>query len=302
MAVALAHGEKPPKFSGAYFKRCQQKMLFYLTTLGLSRFLKDDPPPSVEDDEVDNNRRIVVDVWNNSDFLCCNYVLNGPDNTLYNVYSTFKTSKKLWDSLEKKYKTEDVGTKKFIVGKFLEYKMVDTKTVISQVQEIQIILHDLVSEGMEDKANLTESSTSKQCKHSGKEKGKAKNFKGNCYNCCKPNHMAKDCQHPKKGNQGGNQQANVTEDKSNIFPNKERKEKSSSKRTYGTARLPQSDDEEEPRRSKRTKVSKSFGPDFLTYMLENEPRTIQEVLSSPEAPLWKEAINNEIDSIMQNHT
>ena len=25
-------------------------------------------------------------------------------------------------------------------------------------------------------------------------------------------------------------------------------------------------------------------------------------MSSPEAPLWKEAINNEIDSILQNHT
>ncbi|KAK4389523.1 Retrovirus-related Pol polyprotein from transposon TNT 1-94 [Sesamum angolense] len=35
---------------------------------------------------------------------------------------------------------------------------------------------------------------------------------------------------------------------------------------------------------------------------QNEPRTINEALSSPEAPFWKEAINNEIESIMQNHT
>ncbi|KAK6158565.1 hypothetical protein DH2020_005879 [Rehmannia glutinosa] len=68
--------------------------------------------------------------------------------------------------------------------------------------------------GMEAKTNLTESSTSKKCKHSGKNKGKAKKFKGNCYNCGKPNHMVKYCRHPKKGNQGGNQQTNVTEDKS----------------------------------------------------------------------------------------
>ncbi|KAL0436247.1 UNVERIFIED_CONTAM: Retrovirus-related Pol polyprotein from transposon TNT 1-94 [Sesamum radiatum] len=31
-------------------------------------------------------------------------------------------------------------------------------------------------------------------------------------------------------------------------------------------------------------------------------RTINEALSSPEAPFWKEAINSEIESIMQNHT
>ena len=28
---------------------------------------------------------------------------------------------------------------------------------------------------------------------------------------------------------------------------------------------------DKPRRSKRVRTSKSFGPDFLTYMLENEP-------------------------------
>ncbi|KAK6146751.1 hypothetical protein DH2020_020620 [Rehmannia glutinosa] len=145
--VAPTHGEKPVKFSGGDFKRWQQKMLFYMTILGLSRFVKEERP-TVGDEEFDNERRIVVDACHNSDFLCRNYILNGLDDALYNVYSSFKTSKELWDSLEKKYKTEDAGAKKFVVGKFLDYKMVDTKTVISQVREIQIILHDLVSEGM----------------------------------------------------------------------------------------------------------------------------------------------------------
>ncbi|KAK3026763.1 hypothetical protein RJ639_040302 [Escallonia herrerae] len=35
---------------------------------------------------------------------------------------------------------------------------------------------------------------------------------------------------------------------------------------------------------------------------ENEPRTYSEAMSSPEAPHWKEAVNSEIESIMQNHT
>ncbi|KAL0399698.1 UNVERIFIED_CONTAM: hypothetical protein Sradi_2313100 [Sesamum radiatum] len=56
--------------------------------------------------------------------------------------------KSSWESLEKKYKTEDAGLKKFIVGKFLEFKMVDSKTVMNQVQEFQMILHDLHAEGM----------------------------------------------------------------------------------------------------------------------------------------------------------
>ena len=38
--------------------------------------------------------------------------------------------------------------KKFIVGKFLDYKIVDSKTVISPTQNLQIILHDIHAEGM----------------------------------------------------------------------------------------------------------------------------------------------------------
>lgn len=45
-------------------------------------------------------------------------------------------SKELWNSLEKKYKIEDVGAKKFVIGKFLNFKIVDTKTVVTQVEEI----------------------------------------------------------------------------------------------------------------------------------------------------------------------
>ena len=38
------------------------------------------------------------------------------------------------------------------------------------------------------------------------------------------------------------------------------------------------------------------------YMLEVKPQDYREAVSSPESPLWKEAINSEIDSILQNHT
>ncbi|KAK3003751.1 hypothetical protein RJ639_018321 [Escallonia herrerae] len=86
--------------------------------------------------------------WKHSDFLCKNYILNGLDNALYNVYSPMVNAKALWESLERKYKTEDAGSKKFVVGKFLDFKMVDSKTVISQVQEFQLILHDIHAEGM----------------------------------------------------------------------------------------------------------------------------------------------------------
>ncbi|KAK9052408.1 hypothetical protein SSX86_029037 [Deinandra increscens subsp. villosa] len=89
-----------------------------------------------------------VQAWKHSEFLCKNYVLNGLADSLYNVYCKVNTAKELWESLERKYKTEDAGTKKFVVAKFLDFKMIDSKTVMSQIQELQIILHDIHAEGM----------------------------------------------------------------------------------------------------------------------------------------------------------
>ncbi|KAK3003965.1 hypothetical protein RJ639_020236 [Escallonia herrerae] len=139
--VAPAHGS-----TGKDFKRWQQKMLFYLTTLNLARFLQEDAPDL--GDNPDRKTVTAVDAWKHSDLLCKNYILNGLDNALYKVYSPMVNAKALWESLEKKYKTEDAGSKKFVVGKFLDFMMVDSKTVISQVQEFQLILHDIHAEGM----------------------------------------------------------------------------------------------------------------------------------------------------------
>ena len=69
-------------------------------------------------------------------------MLNGLADALYNVYCKVATAKELWESLEKKYKTEDAGTKKHVVAKFLEFKMVDSKSVMSQVQDLQVLIHD----------------------------------------------------------------------------------------------------------------------------------------------------------------
>ncbi|GKE67145.1 hypothetical protein Tco_1521306 [Tanacetum coccineum] len=91
------HAEKPEKFNGQNFKRWQQKMFFYLTTLNLARFLKETAPQ---------------------------------------------------ESLERKYKTEDADTKKFVVARFLDYKMVDSKNVITHVQDLHVLIHEIHVEGM----------------------------------------------------------------------------------------------------------------------------------------------------------
>ncbi|XP_073024370.1 uncharacterized protein [Primulina eburnea] len=264
------HGEKPKKFHGTDFKWWQQKMLFYLTTLALAKFLKEDLP-TVDEGEQNTQKRVAVDAWNHSDFLCKNYILNGLDNALYNVYCQVKTTKELWESLDKKYRSEDADLKKFIVGRFLDFKMIDSKPIMAQVQELQVILQEIHSEGMnlsdsfqvaplieklphmwkyfrnylkhkrkkmnledfivhlrieednraserkaeksnfEARETLVEQNSSKKRKHqeNAPKKGKNKKFKGNCYNCGKPNHLARDCRGSQKKS---SDQVKITED------------------------------------------------------------------------------------------
>ena len=146
--VPVSQAEKLEKFSGTDFKRWQQKMLFYLTTLHLARYLYKEAPKQKKGDAVDFQTMAAIDAWKQGDFLCKNYIMNGLDNMLYNVYSVKESAKVLWESLDLKYKIEDVGSKKFSIGRFLDYKMQDSKTVMIQVQEIQLIIHDLHVEGI----------------------------------------------------------------------------------------------------------------------------------------------------------
>ena len=48
-SVNVTHREKPEKVNGTDFKRWQQKTLFYLTTLSLAKFLREDPSALAEE-------------------------------------------------------------------------------------------------------------------------------------------------------------------------------------------------------------------------------------------------------------
>ncbi|KAL0346976.1 UNVERIFIED_CONTAM: Retrovirus-related Pol polyprotein from transposon RE1 [Sesamum calycinum] len=55
-------------------------------------------------------------------------------------------------------------------------------------------------------------------------------------------------------------------------------------------------------RSKRARVVKDFGSDFVTYNIEDDPVTFKDAMASLEAKQWKEAVKSEMDSIVSNGT
>jgi hypothetical protein len=66
--------------------------------------------------------------------------------------------------------------------------------------------------------------------------------------------------------------------------------------------LEKDDNESAPKRSKRQRTEKSFGDDFIVYLVDNTPTSIAEAFASPDADDWKEAVHNEMDSILSNGT
>jgi hypothetical protein len=62
------------------------------------------------------------------------------------------------------------------------------------------------------------------------------------------------------------------------------------------------DDSVSTRKIKRPRIVKSFGDDYIVYLVDDTPSTIEEAYSSPDANFWKEAIRSEMDSIMYNAT
>ncbi|GJR49497.1 zinc finger, CCHC-type containing protein [Tanacetum coccineum] len=73
--------------------------------------------PILEDGEnatVDKLRR--RNKWDNDDYVCRCLILKGMSDPLFDIYQNVESGKELWDSLEAKYMAEDASSKKFLVS------------------------------------------------------------------------------------------------------------------------------------------------------------------------------------------
>ncbi|XP_015875287.2 uncharacterized protein LOC107412096 [Ziziphus jujuba] len=222
------HAERPKKFDGKNFKRWEQKMLFYLTILGLARFLIKDEPPS--DEKSDKETLMAVDAWKNSDYLCRNCIRSSLSDALYGVYCGTKSTKsygKLWtgntrlrmQGPERMFINEAFQVVVMIeklppsLGDFINYlkhkrKEMDMKALIGKLRiEDDNRRFDRRSMKAGINANVVEhGSSSKNQKKPGKssklgpKRGifKKAKFQGKCFNCDKMDHRAADCRLPKR--------------------------------------------------------------------------------------------------------
>ncbi|GAU11010.1 hypothetical protein TSUD_113030 [Trifolium subterraneum] len=322
--------ERPFKFEGNHFKRWQQKMFFFLTLKKCAYVLKDPIPvvPDVPTDAsasgtkeqpVNTNGQTVSaaepdkgkataeqlkekalqvekerQLWIDNDYICKNYIINGLEDDLYDYYRTYETASDVWEALSKKYDTEEAGAKKYAVSRYLKYQMVDERSVEVQSHELQKIAHEIITEAYvrkPDPKRVKLASRAYECVFIGyAANSKAYRFYDLNEKVIIESNDADFYENKfpiKSRNSGGTEQDNIPESSHvPVIPNAD-----------GNDEV-----ETELRRSKRVRVAKDYGPDYAAYTLNEDPANLQEALSSMDANLWQEAINDEMDSLESNKT
>ncbi|XP_058755031.1 uncharacterized protein LOC131628179 [Vicia villosa] len=98
-------------FDGTNYTRWQDKMTFLLTTLKIQYVLDHDLEEILEPIVDDTDKR--------------------------------RERNEIWKALELKFKAEDEGTKRFLISKYFDFKILDSTPIIAQVHELQVLVNKI---------------------------------------------------------------------------------------------------------------------------------------------------------------
>ncbi|KAA0040535.1 receptor-like protein 12 [Cucumis melo var. makuwa] len=133
---------RPFCFKGAYFKRWKQKMLFFLTLKKVATTCTNEELKVPKIDPIEEQLQAQT-TWTESDFICKNLIFNGLTDELYDYYSTISTMKEVWDALQKKYDTEEAGSKKYAEEVYKHDQKEEEVNAILKKKSIAILKQDL---------------------------------------------------------------------------------------------------------------------------------------------------------------
>ena len=131
-------------FDGTNFSRWKDKMKFLLIALKLFYVLDSNlrPFPTASDEDIDEIK-VQRKKQEEGKLICRGHILNTLSNRLYDLYTSMNSPKEIWNTLEAKFKTKKVGTNKFIIQKYFDYKILDNILVLDQVHKLQILVNKL---------------------------------------------------------------------------------------------------------------------------------------------------------------
>ncbi|GAV81532.1 hypothetical protein CFOL_v3_24987 [Cephalotus follicularis] len=135
---------KLDRFDGNNYTHWKDKMLFLLIALKISYILDQSLEPIPEESAAndDGTQPSALEIEQNKikrqkceedKLLCRGHILNTLSDRLYDLFAGMQTTKEIWDALEFKYKAEEQGTNKYLITKYFDFKMIDTKPLLEQV-------------------------------------------------------------------------------------------------------------------------------------------------------------------------
>ncbi|KAK3010681.1 hypothetical protein RJ639_011284 [Escallonia herrerae] len=142
----MACKESMISFTDHMFKLNSETVLLIAYVLTIPKPIVDE----VTDEAIKQTAMKQKQKWEEDATYCKGYILGGLSDTLYDVYEikyANSSAKELWDDLDSKYKTEDTRNKKFQISKLFDFRMIDNKSVITQIHELQMIMNLIISEG-----------------------------------------------------------------------------------------------------------------------------------------------------------
>ncbi|XP_024036825.1 uncharacterized protein LOC112096863 [Citrus clementina] len=129
------------RFDGTNFTHWKGKLFFLLTVMKIAHVLdpklESFPEPKENDTEV---VKVARKKREDDELMCRDHILNTRSDRLYNLYNSMTSPVEIWKALEYKYKTEKECTDKFLISKYFEFIMVNTKFILDQIHELQIIV------------------------------------------------------------------------------------------------------------------------------------------------------------------
>ncbi|KAK6135665.1 hypothetical protein DH2020_030602 [Rehmannia glutinosa] len=152
---------KPEKFDGKNFLCWQQKIKFWLTELGLFSVILN----GLKENDTTKESSDKIDDLADKDILCHGRILSALSDSIYRIFSHTKSALELWNALDYRYGTAEKGLKRVSIDDWLDFQMVDTKSVSDQLIEFENLIYDMKAKGVEQSDCLCVFSRLKNCPH-----------------------------------------------------------------------------------------------------------------------------------------
>ena len=142
---------------GTNYKRWSQKLLIFFEQLEIDYVLSQDAPQNETTADISiipliGSSRYEIDEakrkFEKDNRTARGHLLNHMSNSLFDLFVNKKSAKIIWETLEKKYGADDAGKKKYVVGNWLRFKMVDDKPIMEQVHVYENLVSEVLNEGM----------------------------------------------------------------------------------------------------------------------------------------------------------